>query len=223
MVVGPPPSLGRLAPLLLALLLCACAGRIEGLYPPAGAEDCRTVRLVRHSWHLGLLLAAEDVPAPLAAHFPGARYLEFGWGDRAYYMSQDDTAGLALRAALVPTDSVMHVAGFAAPLRPGTQLAEEVIEIGVSRAGVARMAASIWQDFELDPRGQPVVLSPGLYGDSRFFASGRTYHLFRTSNSWSASKLHQAGFPIAPPFPLTAGDVAAAVQAQGPTACNSGG
>lgn len=221
MTVHAPTPRGRLrvAALLAALLLVACGGQIPGLYPPSDPAECRTIRLVRHALHLGILVPAEAVDHPVAAHFPDARHIEFGWGDRRYYMADDASTGLALRAVLLPTDSVMHVVGYTEPLRPGGRGATDVIEIGVSQAGLANMMRAILEDFAPGPAGELTALGPGLYGDSRFFAADRTYHLFSSSNSWSASKLHQAGFPIVPPFPLTADDVLAHVRAQQPAPC----
>jgi hypothetical protein len=41
-------------------------------------------------------------------------------------------------------------------------------------------------------------LGPGLYGNSRFYLSRETYHLFNTCNVWTARALRAAGLPITP-------------------------
>lgn len=120
--------------LVLLFALAGCAGPVAGLYPPQSAETCRTIRLVGHGWHTGIVVAATDVSRPIAAWFPNARYLEFGWGDRAFYMAREQSAWLALRAVLLPTDSVMHVAGYAEPPRAGWRSSRSASAHAVSRS-----------------------------------------------------------------------------------------
>ena len=68
-----------------------------------------------HGWHTGLVLRTEDVPAnllPEVLDFQGAEFVEFGWGDEGFYRAKTITPGLFAKAALVPTPSVLHLAGF---------------------------------------------------------------------------------------------------------------
>jgi hypothetical protein len=81
------------------------------------------------------------------------------------------------------------------------------------------MMRKIEAGFALDAGGNPIPLGPGLYGGGRFFASGATYHLFNTCNTWTASMLRVAGFPIAPALAVTADGVMSAVRAAGPADC----
>ena len=53
---------------------------------------------------------------PESADLGPVRYLEVGWGDGAFYPAPQGTLGLALRAALSSESSVLHVAGFDAPV-----------------------------------------------------------------------------------------------------------
>lgn len=81
------------------------------------------------------------------------------------------------------------------------------------------MIGEIEGGFALDNSGAPAALGPGLYGESRFFASDKTYHLFNTCNTWTASMLRAAGFPISPAFTATADGVMTAVRSAAPESC----
>ena len=198
----------------LGAALSAC-GTVPGA-PPAAASATAivptvpspaaySVHVVNHGWHVGLLLRASDVPASAwaaKADFPDARHLEVGWGDRAYYMAAEPGAWLALKAVAWPTPGVLHVVGVdAAPERyfPGA----EILEIAVAPAGLQRLLTHLRQSHELDGAGRPVTLGPGLYGDSRFYASRERFHLFRTCNVWVATALQAAGVQVTPTLTLT--------------------
>jgi len=205
--------LGRRAVVVcgLAAGLSAC-GAVPGM-PAAAASAASAVQVpsptsvhvVNHGGHAGLVLRASDVPAgdwPAKADFPDASYLEVGWGDRAYYMAADPGAWLGLKAVAWPTPGVLHVVGVdAAPARffPGA----EILEIGVSPAGLQRLLQHLRQSHELDGAGQPVTLGPGLYGHSRFYASREHFHLFKTCNVWVATALQAAGVQVSPALTLT--------------------
>ena len=44
----------------------------------------------------------------LRKRFGDIPYIEFGWGDKDFYQAKEITAGLALKAMLWPTESVIH-------------------------------------------------------------------------------------------------------------------
>ena len=79
---------------------------------------------------------------PEAQDFPDAVYLEFGWGDRRYYPATDVTVGMTLKAALVPTDAIMHIAGLS-HVTAFDDANVEVAAVRLSDDGVMRMAAAI--------------------------------------------------------------------------------
>lgn len=109
----------------LALLLvvvglagAACLGPVQGLYPPPPGEAPITVHVVRHGWHSGLVIRRDLIPRgawPEHDGFPGARFLEVGWGDRAFYQSPDAGIALALEASFASGGSVLQVTGLDRP------------------------------------------------------------------------------------------------------------
>lgn len=188
----------RLVVTLLVPLLAACTVLRAPLVPVA-TEPVRTVYLVRHGWHTGLVLRVADVPntSPLVRDFPGAEHLEIGWGDRDYYPAADPSVWMAMRALFWPTPSVLHVAGFR-----GTPQAyfpnSEIVVLTLSQSGFDRLHARLRESFEFDAAGNPVVLGPGLYGTSRFYASRESFHVFNTCNVWTAEVLREAGVAMTP-------------------------
>ena len=112
--------------ILTALILSSCAAgpavpRPLGFAPLPAAGSARTIFVISNGFHSAIVLSPADLPPgriPEAGDFPNARYLEFGWGDAEYYPAKQATIGMTLRAALVPTPSVLHLAGLsAAPAR----------------------------------------------------------------------------------------------------------
>ncbi len=206
---------GRLCGLLaLGVLLGACR---EAVHEPAAPEETRTVYLVSHGWHAGLVLRRADVPLalwPEQQDFPAAAFLEVGWGDSAYYRAPDPGIGTLLKAGLWPTPSVLHVVGLRRPVTASFPQSE-IIRVEVPAAGLAAMAAYVHAAYarEADERARP--LGPGLYGESLFYRARERYHVFKNCNTWTARALRAAGCPIKPAGILTVGDLLARVRAFG--------
>lgn len=192
------------------LLLCqACAAPVKGLYPPA-ADDIRfPIYVVSHGWHTGIVVRVADLPAgrwPERADFPGAEYLEVGWGDRDFYRAATFNFWIMFKAAAWPTASVLHVAGFRGPVESNFQHSD-VVRISVSRQGLDRLIDFIDASHQRNGAPRAMVLGPGLYGDSRFYPSPESFHLFRTCNLWSARAVRATGFPVTVPYALTTGNL----------------
>ena len=60
------------------------------------------------------------------------------------------------------------------------------------------LSGTIAASFATDETGNITSLGPGLYGNSRFYLSRETYHLFKTCNVWTARVLRAAGLPMTP-------------------------
>jgi uncharacterized protein (TIGR02117 family) len=138
--------------------------------------------------------------------FGAARYLEVAWGDRDFYMAPRGSLGLALKAALASGGSVLHVVGLEeAPARYFA--GSEVIEVGLTRAGLEALARFVDAAHQRGPEGRGSRLGAGLYGNSAFYPSGQRYSLRNTCNTWIASALRVAGCPVDPDRAMTAGGV----------------
>ena len=210
-----------LAGCLLPVALTACAAPPSVRQVVAAASVTppvtRSVQVVNHGWHTGLVLRGADVPTaawPAKADFQDAAHLEVGWGDSAYYRAAEPSAWLALKAVAWPTPGVLHVAVIDGPVERFFAGAE-VIEIGLSEPGLQRLLDHLSNSHELDAAGHPVSLGPGLYGHGRFYASRERFHLFKTCNVWVATALQAAGVPVTPGLAITAGRLMAQLRPLG--------
>jgi uncharacterized protein (TIGR02117 family) len=203
----------RVRPALVALIAglaaAACLGPVRGLHPPRPGEATVTVHVIRHGWHSGLVVRRDEVPLaawPEQARFPAARFLEVGWGDRAFYRSPGAGIRVALGASLASEGSVLHVAGLERP--PAEHFAHaEITPVVLSAGGAEALARFVSRAYARDAAGEPIDLGPGLYPGSRFYAATGRYSLVYTCNSWIAGALRAGGCPITPAWALTASNL----------------
>jgi uncharacterized protein (TIGR02117 family) len=149
-------------------------------------------------------MAVEDWPNrdwPVLTNFPQARYLEFGWGDAAYYQAPDPTLGMTIAAVFWPTPTVMEVV-------PWQVVAEgvadsETVALHVSDAELQAIAKSIDDSFV-----QPISATGNGYqvaqGRALFYHARGKFHMFRMCNRWTAERLQLAGCSVRPRLMMTA-------------------
>ena len=189
----------RIGILLLAIGCSACAAPVGQVPAPGAGEARKTIWLVSHGWHAGIVLQRIGIPdgiLPALRGFSDADYLEVGWGDRMFYQTPDPRMGLYLKAALMPTASVLHIVGFNGPVLAYFPYSE-IIRIELPAAGFEQLVRAVAASFARDETGRVEPLGPGLYGNSRFYLSRESYHLFNTCNVWVARALRAGGLPIA--------------------------
>lgn len=195
------PFLAMLRELLTVFLLfglCACSGASRCYSDADSASSTHSVYVVRRGFHTGIALRADDWPdrtGRLLQDFPGARYLEFGWGDAAYYQAQEKTIGMTLAAVFWPTESVMEVIGLDAV---STRRSEdyEAVEVSLSDAGWHALIASIVRSFagdKITPTGTTFTTAAG---QSRFYHARGHFYFPRMCNRWTAERLKSASCPI---------------------------
>ncbi len=195
-----------------ALLWLGCTGPEPRPVDPAALaprpdEPTVTVVVVSHGWHTGLAVARADIPPaswPEQARFPPARFLEVGWGERAFYETPDAGVWLAIKAAFGSDRSALHVVGFErAPAAefPGAEL----VPLELSLSSMEALARFVSSTYARDAAGDPIDAGPGLAPSSRFYAAARRYSLAYTCNSWVAEALHAAGCAATGWWPVTAG------------------
>ncbi|MBS3771583.1 MAG: DUF2459 domain-containing protein [Bacteroidales bacterium] len=196
--------------LMGAVFLSGCFAPKEGLYPPSEESgDHVTVHFIKRSWHTGLLVkkhAVDTLMPDLTRDVTKAEYLNISWGDKEFFMADVGTVGLALRAAFLPTQSVIQVNGYP-ELSDWYFDREEVEEIELSRRGFDLMIDYIHESFARDSMDNLVPLRERRTGMSYFYLSNITFWGTRTCNVWTAKALRQSGFPINPYLSLTAGSV----------------
>ena len=184
------------AKLLFLLAGCAAAPTV-----PAAAMECEAPRIfyvVSHGWHTGLVVDRSDlierVPE-LKNDFGFVKYLEIGWGDQRFYQAPTVKFGLALRAVLFPTSTVLHIVEV--PVSPRRYFSgSEVVEVSVPSTGYEKLLAFIAGSFSRTFSNGVIKLGRGHYGKSRFYRAEGSFHAFNTCNTWVAKAINATGYPI---------------------------
>ena len=192
--------------LVFALSVAGCAGHARVARSPSHETTSNSIYVVRHGWHAGIVVRAANVPPnawPARMDFPDADFLEVGWGDREYYQAKDPDVWLGLKAVFSARRGVLHFVALNGPVEAYFK-ESEIIQLGISEHGLDRLIAYVRDSHEIDSDGRPMAFGPGLYGESRFYASREEFHLFKTCNVWTANVLREAGVPVLPARSITA-------------------
>ena len=120
-----------------------------------------------HSWHTGLVLRTEDVPANLLPEVLDFQGAEFGWGDEGFYRAKTIAPGLVAKAALVPTPSVLHLAGFNGRVE-AFFTASDLVELSLDDEQFEHLCEFLSESI-VRTSETPDNLGEGLYGRSRFY------------------------------------------------------
>ena len=185
-----------LAFLFFVIFFIAC----KSVIPMEEGPRPHLVYVVSNGWHTAIVVSAPNLAAtdllPEVADFPGAQFLEFGWGDRNYYQTKKATLSMTLKAALVPTPAVMHVADLQAPPEEDDNSKNEVISINLTEAGFLNLSKALAAGFDRPPNGRTEAISEGLYSKSYFYPARGEFHLFNTCNTWTARMLSISGVKL---------------------------
>ncbi len=181
-----------LATWLTTVMLMSCAAP----QPVTGGTDGAdaVVYVIERGWHTDIGLPATEIEGPLASVesvFPGVRFLAFGFGERQFVISRDRSVG-AMLSALLPSRSLVLVTA----LRTGPQEAfgaGNVVRLRVGKAGLDRIAAAVWREFEGTDGDGPAPVAKGPYPGSVFYAGRDTYSAAFTCNTWTATTLRAGG------------------------------
>ncbi|MDZ7692779.1 MAG: DUF2459 domain-containing protein [Balneolaceae bacterium] len=197
----------RYLPLLL-LFITGCLGPVKDLYPEKEQQRSIPVFVVSHGWHVAIAFSTDHVKDQLPEHkrLPDTKYLMIGWGDNKYYPAEKTRIDLFLRAAFLPTGSVIQVVGVDQPIhRYFTN--NDIVRVELSNQGMKTMCSYIAKQFSRSNSGSLEFAIDGLYENSAFFKAEKLYYFPRTSNWWAAHVLRKSGLPITPFYAITAGNV----------------
>lgn len=197
------------------LVLTGCLKPVQDIYPPD--ENLREVPLyvISHGWHVGIAMHSNYFKNRLPGHprLPDGEIYMIGWGDNRYYPDREAGVWLALRAALLPTGSVLHVVGISRPV-DRYFAASTIVKIHITEEGANRIASHIAGQFSLE-EDQIRFVAEGLYSESAFFEANGFYYFPKTSNKWTAQAVRKTGFPITPFYAVTSGNVVRQVKKDG--------
>jgi uncharacterized protein (TIGR02117 family) len=201
------------------LLTSGCLTQAANPRMPGAGEPAVPLWIVDHGWHTSIVVRRADVDRgrwPELDDFSDAALVEVAWGDREFYMATSPTSGLAIKAAVVTSGSVLHVVGFTAPVADSFA-GSEVVAIRLSRRGFDALADFVHAEYQPGPDGAPQRLGRSLYGSGWFYAARSRYHLFNTCNTWVARALGTAGLAVEPAGVVTASDLMRQVRPLGET------
>jgi len=194
--------------IILFVVGSGCLGPVKDLYPED--EELRPIPayIVSHGWHVGIAIESEYIRHILPDHeqMPNAEFLKFGWGDNRYYVDSEAGFGLMLRAALLPTRSVIHVVGIDMPVESYFS-ASTIVKVKITEEGAEKMGEFIADRFRRNDDDEVRLAADGLYSNSAFFEATGFYYIPKTSNTWTARALRRTGYPISPFYAVTSGNV----------------
>lgn len=165
-----------------------------------------TIHVSKRSWHTNIIVPVDSVDSllpELKEDFSDSEYFEISWGDEKYFMADEGTFGLALRAALFPTSSVLRVFGLK---RPGVEYGNDdnFVSLKITQNDLVNMVNYIEDSFEKDNNGEFINVTDYKNGRMHFYLSSLTYWGHTTCNVWTARALEKAGIPVRPFYAVSA-------------------
>ena len=202
--------------LLILPATTGCLGPVKELYPEKQHQRRVPVYVINLGWHTGIAFEGKYLKEKLPKYnlFPDADFLMIGWGDNKYYPSERARIGLFLRAAFLPTGSVIHVVGFDKSIESYFK-SNDIVRVQISKEGMDNMSTYIAKQFHKNAEGKLRYAADGLYRKSAFYEAKGLYFFPRISNKWTARVLRKSGFPITPFYALTSGNVMQQVKNNG--------
>ena len=121
-------------------------------------------------------------------------FLSFGWGDKVFYLNtptiKDVRVLTALRALLLPTDTVVHVQGHST--LPQTRAGYRIKSLRVSRQGYLNLREFLISSLARDSEGELILIQQSHRYSGSFYAAKGFYSVFQTCNDWTALGLRAA-------------------------------
>ncbi len=189
----------------VSLLVGACAQPIAGVRHGGMGDGFTKIFVVNYGWHSGIAVSTSDISErvlPEVRDFPGARFLEVGWGDWDYYQAAEPGFGLLLKAAFWPTRSVLYLVGITGSINDVGY--DEIVELMVDDQMLHRIMQFISDTFL---RAVPTTTAqplPGHHPASGFYPARGRFHVLRNCNTWVGEALSFGGMPINTAFIFTA-------------------
>jgi uncharacterized protein (TIGR02117 family) len=174
------------------VILILCALR---LFIADSAGD--PIWLVSNGFHTSIAVRRADVPRVFSALSDDtqAEHLLIGWGAAIYYTARKITPVLFCRATCFPTASALHIVPVRGPLARRFPHSD-ILRFDVSREQMAELSRFLSDAVRRYPSGKPVVLGPGYFPRSHFYAGRHIFWFPVTCNIWSARALRRAGVPV---------------------------
>jgi len=159
------------------------------------APGLNFIYVVNLGWHTGIVVNSDNLGGALEDLIPetkSMRWIELGWGDRAFYMASGFSIWRGIRAAFFSSGTALHVSAFNE--QPEHFFADtELVKVAVTPSAFPEIAAAVRETLAIDESGASRRLGPSLYGAGSFYEAKGGFSLSHTCNSWSAQILRRAG------------------------------
>jgi uncharacterized protein (TIGR02117 family) len=202
---------------MLLLCLAACSAVPQETVPAGNRQAGATadsIYVLRRGRHTDLILPVDAVRGPLtalAADFPDARYLTFGFGDRQYVLATHENL-IHLLLAPLPGAGLLLVTGLQ-DTPADVYGAEHLLALPLRQEQIDAVSSFVWSSLQQNDQGKVPPYLPGEYPGNVYYPSSRTYFGLYTCNTWTAEALHSAGLPVHSAGVLLAGQVWGQAQA----------
>jgi len=156
---------GFVSTVMILLITVGCAAG-EWRYLPESPGDERELFVINHGWHTGIVISESNLGPdlePVRKAVGEAPFYEFGWGDFAFYQSEDITTSLTLKAVFWPTRSVVQVLKLSSDL-DSYFLSSEVIALRVSEEAHDLISVEIGKSFARDDTAGIKKIRSGKHG-----------------------------------------------------------
>jgi uncharacterized protein (TIGR02117 family) len=173
---------------------------IAGFFIPrkwSRSLSCKTdsVEVIIHSngYHTSFILPVKNSVYNWRKDLPinsNIQYLEFGWGNKQFYMALDYSVKTTIKA-LFPSETVMHVVQLDKEPEKWFR-GSKAKRLKICREDYAILVNYIRNSFEKDSQHKFIYLGEGLYGPSAFYQGKGNYHGLETCNTWVAKGLRLA-------------------------------
>jgi len=160
---------------------------------------------VSHGYHSGIVIPKRYINIDYlenANEFLYAKYIEIGFGDKEYYMLENDpTLFQGAKALFWSGGSVMHVVKINNNLKK-TFPESNIYKLKATEGTLRLLNKYIFESFKYQDRKNP-PLGKSRYLSGNFYDGSQTFSILNTCNTWVAKALEYAGYNINPAFVTT--------------------
>lgn len=123
-----------------------------------------------------------------------ATYISIGWGDKGFFIDTPEWSDLtfktAFNAALLPSETAMHVSYF----KNEPQVSPTCKQTFIRTENYLALINFIKTSFELNSQNKiQLIANKGYWDNDNFYEAKGSYHLFKTCNIWTNNALKIAG------------------------------
>jgi uncharacterized protein (TIGR02117 family) len=175
-------------------------------YTNAVNDSLHTIYLIKQRWHTAIVFNTNEIDTllmPEVKYFQGAKLIDIGWGDAAFYQYPDFDWELAFQALFYPTPSTLRIEGIFISTQQYFNISEIVVELKINNEQLRFLLKYISDTIWEDEYGKDKILSTQYLNRVYFLKANGNYHLFNTCNTWLARGLKLSGYIIKDDIILT--------------------